>query len=198
MQKQQDSLSKSTPSLPLNQILIKTMKQYPPHPTLEPLLNILSQLGGRGNESTRQLQKIINKLCDQILKLNDRPIKVDDFRKEEEVQILFKKFISIEHHKEILVNNKSEPMVIKYRYIISEYFHYLIHYTTLKNITKLCVLFYKFVSLQMLERKIVNFFFLNLILSHENLTLNHDIKYIKMCLRSLYKNNVLHIKATLD
>lgn len=89
-------------------------------------------------------------------------------------------------------------MVIKYRYIISEYFHYLIHYTTLKNITKLCVLFYKFVSLQMLERKIVNFFFLNLILSHENLTLNHDIKYIKMCLRSLYKNGVLHIKATLD
>lgn len=50
----------------------------------------------------------------------------------------------------------------------------------------------------MLERKIVNFFFLNLILSHENLTLNHDIKYIKMCLRSLYKNGVLRIKASLD
>lgn len=73
-----------------------------------------------------------------------------------------------------------------YRDCIGKYFHYFLHYTTIKNITKLAVIFYKLLDLQMLDYKIVNYFFLHLILSHENLVTNRDIKITKACLRSVY------------
>lgn len=56
--------------------------------------------------------------------------------------------------------------MIKCRELVSTCFHLLVHYTTLKNIPKLMILFYKLLSWQMLELKMVNYFMFMLILSH--------------------------------
>lgn len=81
----------------------------------------------------------------------------------------------------------------KYRSIISNYFHELIHNVTSKSLVKLSVLFYKLLSLQMLDTQVVNYFFLMLMISYEKFTSSRELKIIKSFLRNLYQKSIIYI-----
>lgn len=78
---------------------------------------------------------------------------------------MLQKFLSYPHHKEIPNRTEIEPQMKECRELMSQYFHYLVHGITLKNIAKLTFIFYKLLCLEMLNVKIVNYFFLILTLS---------------------------------
>lgn len=79
------------------------------------------------------------------------------------------------------------------RIIVSQFFREILHYTTLKSIPRLVVLFYKLLNLQLLERRIVNYFFICLITSHENIPVSADVKTIIRCLTALLTNKILYV-----
>lgn len=54
------------------------------------------------------------------------------------------------------------------------------------------------ISLQLLEANVVNYFFLCLIASHENIIAYSDIKIIKRCLAALISKKIIYVGTNLD